>query len=266
MGTSQKPSFSFARGVIFVIALAIFLYAGVQLFLIGKDYIDSRQSYNHVKDAVNVTQQKETPPEERTIDFKKLQSINWEAVGWIYVPAVGIDYPLMYTTNNDKYLRTTIEGTQQIAGSIFIDYRNHGDLTDQSTYIYGHHMKDKSMFSKLLNFQDKAVFDKNSFVYIYRPEATYEYKIFSVHGANARSSDYTLDFFNPGDFDRYVQTMVQKSAYPTGVSVAANDKIITLSTCTTTDLENDDRYVVQAKLVRVLPIHSTEKAGHSNES
>lgn len=252
MGTSQKPSFRFFRGLIFAIALAVFVYAGIQLFIIGKSYLDSRQSYHHIKETVEISEEKETAPEDRKIDFNALKNINSEAIGWLYVPAVGIDYPLMQTGDNDKYIHTTAEGAQQQAGAIFVDYRNRGDLSDSSTYIYGHHMKDKSMFSKLLDFKNKETYDKNHYIYIYRPEGTYQYEIFSVHDANALGSDYTLDFLTPDDFNAYGQAMLQKSEYQTGVSLTANDRLITLSTCSTTDLVNNDRFIVQAKLLHIL--------------
>lgn len=83
-----------------------------------------------------------------TIDFDKLYETNSDVRGWLKIDALELSYPILQSTNNQYYLKKNIDKEDSIAGSIYLDYRNH-DFLDKSTVIYGHNMKNDSMFGKL---------------------------------------------------------------------------------------------------------------------
>lgn len=264
MKHSEGSSLSLFWKAFFVIALAVFVFSAVQLALIGKQYIDARHEYRDVAESVemNLQDDKEdetVDPLTRLIDFNALKGINQEAVAWLWVPNVGIDYPVMHAADNDKYLHTTINGTYLSAGSIFEDYRNAADFSDESIYIFGHHMKDGSMFSHLMDYQDESVWKRDPYIYLYLPGKTRVYEIFSAHGTDAESDDYSFGFVSSEGCSDWLNRVKNKSIYDTGVLVSPEDDVLTLSTCSSYWQQNSERFVIHAKCIKEIPAEQTHE-------
>ncbi len=105
----------------------------------------------------------ETDETESSTDnaITKLKTTYPDAIGWLTIDDSKIDYPFVQTTDNDKYVTHAIDGSKLKSGAIFMDCRNSSDMSDFTSIIYGHHMKNGSMFGTLKNFKEKAFF-KNS--------------------------------------------------------------------------------------------------------
>lgn len=184
-----------------------------------------------------------------TVDFDALWKINPDVKGWIYLEALDITYPVVKGETNDDYIYTSVKGTANSGGSIFMDYRNSDSFLDPHTLIYGHNMKDGSMFGKLKKLYDQDFVDEWDAplcFWIITPEAKYRYDIFSIHTVSATGEAYTL-FTGQGDV---VAAYINKMARQTGVELPQRvyneeDKVVTLSTCTSGD---DYRLVVQGVL------------------
>ena len=184
-----------------------------------------------------------------TVDFDALWKINPDVKGWIYLEALGITYPIVKGETNDDYIYTSVKGTANSGGSIFMDYRNSDSFLDPHTLIYGHNMKDGSMFGKLKKLYDQDFVDEWDAplcFWIITPEGKYRYDIFSIHTVSATGETYTL-FIGQGDV---VAAYINKMVRQTGVALPQRvyndeDKVITLSTCTSGD---DYRLVVQGVL------------------
>ena len=184
-----------------------------------------------------------------TVDFDALWKINPDVKGWIYLEALDITYPVVKGETNDDYIYTSVKGTANSGGSIFMDYRNSDSFLDPHTLIYGHNMKDGSMFGKLKKLYDQDFVDEWDAplcFWIITPEGKYRYDIFSIHTVSATGEAYTL-FMGQGDV---VAEYINKMARQTGVALPQrvyndNDKVITLSTCTSGD---EYRLVVQGVL------------------
>jgi len=184
-----------------------------------------------------------------TVDFDALWKINPDVKGWIYLEALDITYPIVKGETNDDYIYTSVKGTANSGGSIFMDYRNSDNFSDPHTLIYGHNMKDGSMFGKLKKLYNQDFVDKWDAplcFWIITPEGKYRYDIFSIHTVSATGETYTL-FIGQGDV---VAAYINKMARQTGVELPQRvyndeDKVITLSTCTSGD---DYRLVVQGVL------------------
>ena len=176
----------------------------------------------------------------------------------------GVSYPVVKGTDNDQYLHLTYEKNYNFAGTIFIDYENKADFSDCNTLVYGHNMKNGTMFGQLKNFsKDDSAYNKSKYFWIFTPEKTYRYEIISAYTTAVNSDTYTL-FKGPGqEFVDYMNKIVSYSDVKTTPGeLGVDDKIVTLSTCTGNE---STRYVVQGKRVDTLDVvkksDSTKQTG-----
>lgn len=238
------------------------LFSGFQLFRTYRQYKIASDEYDTIaeqavkpsSDESDVDESHVKPKGEHTkkklkapidVDFASLQATNPDLVGWIYVEGLdGVSYPVVKGDTNDKYLHTTFQGTYNFAGTIFIDCQNRGDFEDCNTVIYGHNMKDGSMFGRLRWFETQNAYAVSPYIWILTPDSTMKYEIFATYETPINSRTYTL-FQKPSkDYLKYEEEMKALSAIKTNeVSLTAKSKIITLSTCTGNE---GTRYVVQA--------------------
>ncbi len=182
------------------------------------------------------------------IDFDSLLALNEDIVGWLRIRALDISYPVVQGEDNDFYLHRTFEKTDNFAGCLFLNYANKPDLTDQNSIIYGHNMKDLSMFGKLKKFREDGVFDKSKFFWIFTPDFIYQYRIFAATVVNKTGLTYQTSFTDE-QFDEFVNYAFEHSEIEAGdVEVTKEDRVVTLSTCTGDDAT---RFAVMGKLAQV---------------
>ena len=194
------------------------------------------------------------PPVEIPIDFESLQERNPDVYAWITVPGTRIDYPVLQNPDdNSYYLTHTIDGEVKTEGAIFTENYNHTDMEDPNTVIYGHDMKNGSMFQNLLNYQDRGFFEENREVIIYTPDAVRHYKIFAAYLYDDRHLLQSFNFYNTDVFRQYLDRIFSirdmNACIDTSTDVDTDDKIVTLSTCYGS--QSDRRYLVQAVLVTI---------------
>lgn len=180
--------------------------------------------------------------------YASLFEINKDILGWIKVDNTVIDYPIVQSEDNDYYLHRNINEKSSSAGSIFMDFRNKGDGTDRHTILFGHHMRDGSMFSDLAKFKEQTFFDSNStFTFSTLYDET-EWEIFSAYVTSTDFYYIVTDFRSNRDYAEFLQTLQDKSMIESNVVLSPDDQIITLSTCTYEF--NDARFVVHAKKIQ----------------
>ena len=181
--------------------------------------------------------------EDDPIDFVALQERYPDVVAWIKMDDVDVSYPVVQGSDNDFYLYNDLDGQACVAGSIFLDYRTQSLDTDRYAIMYGHNMRDESMFGRLDDYLSKEFYEKgtDSFT-VYTPKKTYRYKIFAVNVVDPTDEVFTMGYVNTGVFDGVVREMKANSIYDTGVEVAGSDHVLTLSTCS-----DSDRLVLSAK-------------------
>lgn len=184
----------------------------------------------------------------RTMDLGALQAINSDCKGWILIANTTISYPLMQGTDNSYYLNHNYKKKANSAGAIFLDNRNATNLTDFNSIVYGHRMKNGTMFEPLKNYKSLSYWKKHPYIYITLPEGkTYQYTIFASYEASASGESYRTNF--DGDMQAkqaFLDYAVGASSIKTAISVNAKDRILTLSTCTGHGY--DTRLIIQAKL------------------
>lgn len=186
-----------------------------------------------------------------------LQHKSPEVIGWIRMEGdTAVNYPIVQHEDNDYYLHYAYDGTYNPAGSIYLDYRNSADVgKNRNSILYGHNMESGSpMFSNLLRYRDRGFLKNNRYIEIYTPNAMYTYEVFSAYESNPSQ---TIEEYHPWrislktdeDFLAWIARLKQRSDFSSDVTVEADDKILTLSTCTNI---NNNRYVVHAKLIEVV--------------
>lgn len=195
----------------------------------------------------------ETEQIENPIDFESLTADYPDIYAWIRIPGTRVDYPIVQREgDNSYYLNHTIDGKKKTEGSIFTEDYNSKDFEDANTIIYGHNMKNGSMFKTLHKYKDKQFLLDNSEIYIYQKDRVLKYKIFAAYIYDSRHLMLSFDFEDENIFDNYINNVLTKrdmsSNINTNVDVTASDKIITLSTCNNNDAQ---RYLVQAVLLSI---------------
>lgn len=179
------------------------------------------------------------------IDLEALREVNREVKGWITVKDTVISYPLMQGEDNSHYLSHTWDNSLNSVGAVFLDYRSHGGLEDFNSVIYGHNMRDGSIFGTLGLYIQEEYFKEHPYIYIATDQGVSRYDIFACYETDTNNT-YTLEFEDDDHRLRFIQDCLERSVVDSGVEPTVNDRIITLSTCTGRGYST--RWVVQAVL------------------
>lgn len=261
---------------IFVILCSIFIsiivFCLIKIFIWGKDNKDTSKVINDITNAVNVTLiddddntelVNDTNEEETSdywyyikfplidVDITELKEKNSDTVGWINVNNTNINYPFVQTKDNSYYLNHSFDKKYNEAGWVFLDYRNNNDLNNKNTILYAHSRLDKTMFGSLSKVL-KSSWYNNKDNHIIRLSTDTEntlWQIFSVYKIPEESYYITTNFNNNEEYNKFLNTIKQRSIHNFNTNLDTNDKILTLSTC----YSDTERTVVHAKLIKRSP-------------
>ncbi|MBR4706586.1 MAG: class B sortase [Pseudobutyrivibrio sp.] len=252
-GSEKQPRKNMAATLVLAVGLIIIFSSLAGFFLIYRGYQKSEDLYAAVDEAY-VT---EVAPEEVQetnwyemidVDLASLQEVNPDAIGWIYVEGTDISYPIMYSGEDEKYLHTTLDGQYAKAGSIFMEGLNSSDWSDSHTILYGHNMKNLSMFGKLRYYKaEKEYVDEHRYFQIITADGKKRYEIFSYFDTDPASWVYELPFSAGDAYDRYLSELRRYSyqSIDTERDVSSADSVVTLSTCSS----NERRFTVHGYMV-----------------
>lgn len=188
----------------------------------------------------------ECTPYLQQLDIRALQKVNPDVIGWIYIPNTNINYPLLHAEDNNTYLHTTWDGNDNTAGSIFLETCCSPDLQDFNTIIYGHNMRNGSMFAALKHYRDYDYYKAHPYVYIVTADAVYRYEVFSSYEAGVTTDTYRLRF-TKDEKEQSLHYYINSSVWEAALTPSTDDFILTLSTCTGNG-KYETRWVVQAAL------------------
>ena len=206
--------------------------------------ISGREVANIIWDGKELT----VPIMKNPIDFSELQQVNEDIAGWLRIRALDISYPVVQGEDNDYYLHRTFEKEDNFAGCLFVNCDNDRDFTDQNTIIYGHNMKNGSMFGKLKQFREEETYNKSKYFWMFTPDLIFQYRIFSAMVVNKTGLAYQT-FYSDEDFNEWINKAFEGSEVEnSGIQVTSDDHVVTLSTCTGDD---STRFVVMGKLVQI---------------
>lgn len=165
------------------------------------------------------------------LDIEALKTMNGDFRGWLYFPVLDISYPVVQGEDNSYYLKHAYDGEKLYAGCIFMDYGASSDWSDRNTFVFGHNMRDGSMFGtfkKLLD--DTTLCEENPYFYIYTEDWVYTYQIISYYQTKS-SSDRYMVFETDDAYDAYTEWALENSLYKTRVDLSDRPNIVSLSTC-----------------------------------
>lgn len=243
------------RSFVVLLLLAVILYALTQILGSSRNYKTSQDTYEGVTTKIVTNKSSSSNAKKRKapidVDFSavKGRSESDSIIGWLYVEAVEISYPILQGTSNQQYLRTNLDGEYDICGSIFVDAENSSDFSDPNTIIFGHNITDGSMFGKLKELTLNNALQKSPYIWVITEDVEYCYKIFSIQVAETTDECYTLFYERGSGFEGFLRRMKQNSIEETGeFTFSNNDSILTLSTCNGSNTTS--RYVVQAVKIR----------------
>lgn len=221
--------------ILFVAALAVFLFAAVKLGTIFFGYYKEDSAYKELEAFADFKE--EQPAEEGTlyhspIDFESLLAINQETIAWIHFETMEINYPIVQGTDDDYYLHHGFYKEENKCGCIFMDTQSKADFSSENSFIYGHNMKNKSMFAKLNQYTDPAFYAEHTDFLIYTPTGIRRYKIYSCYPAELDWDSFTYAFENRDDYAKWQETVKGYSLYDTGITPDSSHNTVTLMTCT----------------------------------
>lgn len=169
------------------------------------------------------------------VDVAGLQSAYPDVAGWIRFDqpqdTILVDYPILYSGDDDTYLHRNMKKEYSYPGCIFLEGENSPDFSDMSSLIYGHNMRNGTMFGTLKHFQENGVYDANAYFTIYTKDMAYRYHIFSCFTTGSSSDVYMVGFEADETYQAYINDLVNRSVIDTGIVPASDQKIVLLSTC-----------------------------------
>ena len=239
------------RIILILVLVGVAVFAGRQLYLQQTEYQSGENAYTELEQYVQLSDpdseddhveqvssesgsQAETEPADMTnwpeVDFETLQAINPDIIAWIYIEGTAINYPVVQGEDNSYYLKHLADGSYNGSGAIFMDYRNDSDFSDTHTIIYGHHMKNGTMFSGLDGYKRQEFYDEHPVALIMTPERNYKVEFFAGYVANVEADAWQLNFTLESK-EQWISAAKSKSCFESNIAPTVTDNIVTLSTC-----------------------------------
>lgn len=248
-------------GVLIVLGLIVVGCVGYLLYYQWQ-LKQNEEAYESLRstEVIEVTEQTEVAEEETEqlvyceslYDFDELRVQNGDIYAWITVPGTQVDYPVLQSATDNYYLDRNIDHSQGYPGCIYTNQCNAKNFSDYITVLYGHNMKNGTMFGSIHNFEDKAFFDENDKIYVYTEEMRFTYEIYAaVKFTDVYIPSYYAVTMEQGR-DGFINELVQNSDNDVShiredVEWIPEDKTIVLSTCV--NGEREKRYLLVGRLV-----------------
>lgn len=213
-----------------IVLIAVIIFSGIKIIEWIKSNKKNKDIMSEIKENVVINNEMDSNNEEYKIDFAKLKQKNSDAIAWIKVNGTDIDFPVVKGTDNSYYLTHNFDKEKNKAGWIFADYRNKFDGTDKNIIIYGHNMKNGSMFASLKDVIKEEWYnnENNKYIALITENENCKYQVFSVY--QIETEEYYLQT-NISNFKEFVEKIKGRSKKKFNVDIKETDRILTLSTC-----------------------------------
>lgn len=237
-----------ALNVITVCLIGIILVSGYKIGKTMWEYQVAKSAYTNISEKTAKVDPKQFTG---VVDWKALKKVNPDVQGWLYQKGTVINYPVVQGTDNDTYLHTRFDKQWSGGGTLFVDCRMEKDFKDFNSIIYGHHMKDGSMFRSIRGYtKEDGYYDKHKTLELATPHGNYHLVVFSAFITKATDEDTYKMTYDEAEKQAYIDRAWERSELPItrdSVDVTKNDRLVTLSTCAY-DYE-EARYIVMCKMV-----------------
>jgi sortase B len=233
------------RSILMLASLAIFVFSAAQVWRILRGYEQAERQYaeleQYVADEPPVVQPEPTAPptqpEEETeisaapaVDFEALSQINDDIVGWLIVEGTQINYPVVQGSDNKYYLNHRFDKGYNSAGCLFLDAGNDPGLNDRNSIVYGHYMKNGSMFAGISEYKDEAFYRAHPSAWFITPDGAYTVDFFSGYVSDVGASAWDREFSADG-YGEWLEELKAKSCFSSDITPGIQDRVVTLSTC-----------------------------------
>ena len=246
MAKNKKKLFNVVMRIIELIFLILLVYSSINIFKWYNNNKENKQIINEIAESVTINE--DTNEEKKyKINFEELKQKNSDTVAWLKVENTNIEFPIVQANNNSYYLTHNFDKEYNVAGWIFADYKNKLDGTDRNIVVYGHNMRNNSMFGSLKDVITEEWYNNEENKYItFVTENDYQtYQVFSVY--QIKTEDYYIQTeFKSNEFTEFIDTITKRSKKDFGINVSKEDTILTLSTCA-----NNNKYRIVLHSVRV---------------
>lgn len=225
------------KKIINILLIAVIIFSLYKVTTKVWDYAESKNTYEKIQEVKS-----------NSNNFsEELTKINEDYKIWINVSNTNINYPVVQGTDNDFYLNHDFNKRESSSGAIFLDYKNDIDK-DKNIIIYGHNMKNKTMFQNLMKFKDKSFCEQDNKITLIIDDIIYEYDIFSAYVSDVKDVNLKINFKDDKEYLKYIEDIKKKSIFNRDIDIKSNDRIITLSTCSYE--KNNARMIIHGKLKR----------------
>lgn len=237
-----------ALNVITVCLVGIILVSGYKIGKTMWDYQVAKSAYTNISEKTAKVDPKQFTG---VVDWKALKKVNPDVQGWLYQKGTVINYPVVQGTDNDTYLHTRFDKQWSGGGTLFVDYRMEKGFKGFNSIIYGHHMKDGSMFRSIRGYtKEEGYYDKHKTLELATPHGNYHLVVFSAFITKATDENTYKMTYDEAEKQAYIDRAWEQSELPItrdSVDVTKDDRLVTLSTCAY-DYE-EARYIVMCKMV-----------------
>lgn len=237
------------RGAAIVLCLVLILFSGVQLYRYWQESLQSEAVYTQLSQAVQLPQSDLAEEENVSwpeVDFPALWETSPQIVGWLTCEGTQIHYPVVQGEDNDYYLTHLPDGSYNPGGSLFLDCRSAADFSDAHSVIYGHYMKNGTMFGELTGYKEQAFYDAHPQMLLVTPQGRFTVELFSGYVVSVEENAWVLGFSTPEEWEQWLDETKKRSVFRSEVHPSVQDRVLTLSTCSY-EFENA-RFVVHGIL------------------
>ena len=223
--------------ILLIVGIALLIAAAIMFAKTQVDYYAQDVINQELASYTTVPEKKDEAP---VVDWAGLKAVNSQVVGWIQIPGSQINYPVYQTTDNEYYLHTNAKGEWSIGGQIFMDYENNPNgLIDQQTILYGHHMRNGSMFQFIGALNDQSTFNKVETIWYVTPTQAYELEpVFTYHTDEDDDEVRQFNFTSVDEFRSYLKDRLSRavsSRSDAAEVISRAEHVLTLFTCNYTD-------------------------------
>ena len=238
--------------ILIVLLVGVFLFAAWQVVDIWREYWKGEQFYAQLNQLVSTPEpekkpllwvkeneaEEETQPEKTEeediwpeVDFDALQAINPDVIGWLYIPDTNVNYPILQGASNDQYIYHLMTGEYNSAGSLFLESGIPSDFSEQNSPIYGHNMKNGTMFAGITGYKGQEFYDAHQVALLLTPDARYYIQIFSAYVTDVWDDAWQTTF-SLSDYQKWLDQRERKSYFTPVLTPTTDDRVVTFSTCT----------------------------------
>lgn len=255
------------KNIILAVGLLVFVISAIQIAVTCLQYREADETYEKIQEkymdtvpeqppetegaTIPAATETETVPTETLpiqVDFDTLLQDNGDVVGWIYSEGTPINYPVVQASDNSYYLRRDMNGNYLVSGTVFLDYRCGLPGEDRNYVIFGHNMKNETMFGTLVKYKDSSYYAAHPVLYYLTPDVGYKIELYAGLVVSTDEVIYRVDL-SEEEMSAFLEKAKEKSTFTSETVIEENDNLVTLSTCS---YEFDGaRYVLIGKLVPI---------------